>query len=89
MLDKKHCYEDRYGSFSTIQSAKDACSNDPNCQGVYDQGCDSDANDIYLCPTSATYETSSSSCIFQKNENGKNFKSFNFIKHFFEGYFIL
>ena len=84
MLHKKHCYGDRYGSFSTIQSAKSACLNGPNCQGVYDRGCNSEANDIYLCPTSVKYSTSSypaESCIFQKIENGKYFKSFNIIKH--------
>ena len=80
-MDKKHCYDDRYGRFSTIQSAKDACSNDTNCQGVYDQGCNSRANEIFLCPTSATYETSSSSCIFHKNGNGKYFKSYYFVKN--------
>ena len=75
-LDEKHCWGDHYRNFSTIQSAKDACSNDANCQGVYDQGCDAEAEDIYLCRISATYSSSSSSCIFQKNENGKYFNSF-------------
>ena len=77
-LDRKYC-DDRYGSFSTQQLAKDACSKDTNCQGVYDQGCDSGADNIYLCRTSATYLSSISSCIFHKNENGKYFKSFYFI----------
>ena len=53
-----------------------ACSGDANCQGVYDNGCDAGANDIFLCPTSATYRNSSRSCIYQKNENGKYLESF-------------
>jgi len=69
-LDDKHCFPDRYKEFSTIQSAKDACSADSNCKGVYDRSCDAQANDIYLCPTSVTLRNSTiSSCIFQKNEN--------------------
>ena len=75
-MKEKHCWGDHYGSFPTIQSAKDACSNDTNCQGVYDQGCDSGANDIFLCQTSTTYSSSSSSCIFQKNVNGMYCKLF-------------
>ena len=68
-----------------MQSAKDACSNDTNCQGVYDRDCKSGGSnvvdDIHLCPTLATYSESSSGCIFQKNKNGKYFESFNFIQH--------
>ena len=86
-LDQKHCWGDHYGSFPTIQSAKDSCSNDTNCQGVYDQGCDSEADDIYLCRTSATYSDSSSSCIFQKNENGKYFISFYFTETIKRNYY--
>ena len=72
----KSCYPDRYGRFSTMQSAMAACSADGNCQGVYDKGCNVGANDIFLCPTSATYRDSSRSCIYQNNENGKYSKSF-------------
>ena len=53
-----------------------ACSADGNCQGIYDNGCDVGANDIFLCPTSATYRNSSRSCIYQRNENGKYLKYF-------------
>ena len=85
MLDQKHCDNDGYGSFSTIQSAKDACSKDTNCQGVYDRDCNSVGSnvvdDIHLCPTSAKYSKSLSGCIFQKNKNGIYSKSFNFIQH--------
>ena len=70
-LDKKHCYPDRYGNYSSIQSAKIACLSDGNCKGVYDNGCNGKASGIHLCPTSATYSNSFGSCIYQKNENSK------------------
>ena len=73
-LDKEHCINDRYGYYSTIQSAKNACWKDENCQGVYDIGCDAKGNHG-LCPTSASYMTSEGSCIYRKNKNyiGKYF----------------
>ena len=77
-VDKKHCYSDRYGNYSTIQSAKIACLSDGNCQGVYDNGCNGKTSGIHLCPISATYSNSFGSCIYQKNENSKCFKSFCF-----------
>ena len=55
-----------------------ACSADGNCKGVYDNGCNAKANDIYLCPNLAIYRNSIGSCIYQKNENGNYFKSFYF-----------
>lgn len=64
----KHCYHDRYGSYATIEAALNACTGDNKCQGVYDQGCEAEADDIYLCPTTATYTTSYSSCIYQKGK---------------------
>ena len=76
-LSKKSCYDDRYGSYYTIQEAMTACSSDENCQGVYDIGCDAQGGDIYLCPTSATFKddnqmhiTDPTSCIYQKHETG-------------------
>ena len=72
------CSEWRLGTFSTIQSAKDACSKDVNCEAVFDPGCDESANDIYLCPISASYRFAVGYCIFQKNRNGKYLKSFCF-----------
>ena len=71
------CWGDEYGKFSSIQSAKDACSADSNCQGVYDKRCDADPYNIYLCPTSVKlYPSPIRSCVFQKNEKGKYSKSF-------------
>ena len=76
-----HCSKDRYGSFGTIQSAKDACSKDINCRAVFDNQCDEGHNspgDIHLCPISTLYWFEEADCIFQKNRNGKYFKSFCF-----------
>ena len=70
------CYNERYGSYTTIQAAKDACISDSNCQGVYDQGCDAGANDIFLCPIGISYSSSSASCIYQKG--GGKLGSFSF-----------
>jgi len=68
-LSLKHCYPNKYGSYSSLQSAVTACSADRNCQGVYDQGCETGAGNIYLCSTSATHTSSEGSCIYQKKEN--------------------
>ena len=65
-INLKHCSSEKYGVYTTISAAQNACSADSNCKGVYDQGCDAGANDIYLCPVTATYQTSGSSCIYEK-----------------------
>ena len=68
-LSNKHCFNDKYGSFSTESAAKTACTSDCNCKGVYDNSCDNSGT-FYLCPISATYQTSSSSCIHEKTTSG-------------------
>ena len=77
-LSENNCYDDRYGSYYTIQEAMTDCSSDGNCQGVYDAGCDAQGGDIYLCSTSATFVNGSTSCVYQKYETGKCFKSYFF-----------
>ena len=69
-LRSKHCSDDKYGSYTTIEAAQNACTRDNNCQGVYDEGCDALAglDGIFLCPKNAPYRTSGSSCIYQKVE---------------------
>ena len=66
-LELKQCYGDRYGRYATIEAGQNACAIDINCQGVYDWGCNARPN-IYLCPKTAAYQTSSSSCIYQKGK---------------------
>ena len=45
-----HCLGKQYGSYSSVQQAVAACSNDPNCGAVYDHQCDGSGGDVYLCP---------------------------------------
>ena len=67
-LEKKHCWFEKLdGSYTTVEAAKLACSADPKCTAVYDQGCDAGANDIYLCGAVPNgYTTSARSCIYEK-----------------------
>ena len=67
----KQCNGVEYGRFSTQAAAKTACADDTNCKGVYDPACD-DQGIFYLCPNTATYRTSSSSCIYEKNNPSCN-----------------
>ena len=67
-LSYKHCWDDRKGSYSTIDKAKDACNQNTDCKGVYVQDCNADPNNIYLCPSNAVFRNSSSSCIHEKIE---------------------
>ena len=66
LLDK-HCEDDDYGSYSTVDQAKAACNSDSNCIGVYDFECNRNSP-ISLCPTGSDFEESSvsHSCIYQK-----------------------
>ena len=70
-LNQKQCYRGKYGTYSTLDAAINACEGDSNCGGVYDQGCDAGANDIFLCASSTKYGFAETSCIYEKNEVGK------------------
>ena len=61
----KHCTNHKYGSYQSLIEAEDECTNDGNCQGVYDPSCDA-AGEFYLCYVGYSYETSSSSCVYDK-----------------------
>lgn len=62
------CFSDKKGKFETLEAAKTACTADRDCKGVYDFGCDDEANDMYLCLSTALYKHSEiGSCIYQKN----------------------
>ena len=65
-LALKHCNDVKYNTYNTQLAAKEACTLDSNCAGVYDNGCDEGAGDVYLCPVGTTYASSSSSCILEK-----------------------
>ena len=72
------CYNDRYGNYNLLQTAKDACKADANCFYVYDIKCDnvrnegSDEGSFYLCPRNATLKISGpehNDCVYAKEGN--------------------
>ena len=69
----KHCFDDKYGNFSTFEDAKSNCTAGSNCQGVYDDECDSSGS-YYLCPLNVALVDSSSSCVYTKLQGSCSFK---------------
>ena len=65
----KSCFNDKYESYYTLQDAKLACSSDPRCKAIYEDGCND--SEFFLCPESATFYDSWFSCIFEKERKGK------------------
>jgi len=73
LVDQAGCYSDRYGSYTTLDAAQDACSADKNCQGIYHQTCGtiSFQSTLFLCPKDKTYSQSigpTASCVYQKTD---------------------
>ena len=67
-LVKAKCWDDKYGSYGTLNEAKIACKSDKTCAAVYDPGCN-DANECYLCPNDTLewdYKKSSPDCVYLK-----------------------
>lgn len=64
-MSKKHCNEHRYGSFSSSQEAKQRCSEDRSCKGVYVKSCDQ-SDGVHLCYKGYSYDSSSYSCVYNK-----------------------
>ena len=62
---KNKDYFDKYGSYTTIDLAKTACSFDAKCGTVVDSMCDN-TSPFALCPISALLFTSSRSCAYVK-----------------------
>ena len=62
----KKCDKDKYGSYSTINDAKDACRSDENCQGIYNVNCR--YSSFHLCPKGEAYEKSKDSCVYDKGK---------------------
>ena len=65
-LEKKHCNDDKYGIYSSVQDAMAVCSGDSNCISVYDGNCDESKDNVYLCPVGSSYANSAKSCIYEK-----------------------
>ena len=60
-MQNKH----RHHRYRTIQEAKDKCSHDSNCGGVYVGLCDP-GEGVYLCYKGYDYDYSSYSCVYDK-----------------------
>ena len=45
----KQCEDNKYGLFSSIKDAKQACKEDKNCTAIYDRGC-GNGSVYHLCP---------------------------------------
>jgi len=52
----------------TLQAAREKCNADPECGGVYDEGCD---GSVVLCDVGFNLDTEEGSCIRTKLEMGK------------------
>ena len=77
-FEKIQCYDESYGSYDSLAEAKLACSSDSRCTGVYDQGCDSESGDIFLCPMQPPFFNSSTkSCMYVKSKQGRHNISMN------------
>ena len=66
-MAKKDCKAYQYETFTQIEEAKEACSNDEKCASVVDVGCSADKT-YHLC-TSLSYvliDSMSNDCIHDK-----------------------
>ena len=61
---QKHCANDDYNSYDTLDQAISVCSSGSGCGGVYDGQCD--GTGFALCPTGIIYGFSDDSCIYHK-----------------------
>ena len=61
---KKECFDDKYGSYETLDEAMFACAMDENCEKIYDQGCI--GGPYSLCPWNSPEYKSSGSCLYTK-----------------------
>eukprot|EP01045_Picozoa_sp_COSAG04_P027025 COSAG04_NODE_3876_length_2456_cov_2.353415_1_plen_584_part_10 len=59
----EHCFNARYGSYSTRVEAAVACAADSGCYGVYDQSCDGNGT-FHLCPSSTLESSAMGSCVY-------------------------
>ncbi len=68
---KRQCEDNKYGLFSDIKDAKQACKEDKNCSAVYDVGC-GDGSIYHLClDKEHILFDSNASCIHEKIIIGK------------------
>ncbi len=66
-VEAKHCSDDQYGTFKTLNDARMACTSDKTCSMVYDDVCDNDV--FYLCPIGSAQKASTiGSCLYIKQQ---------------------
>ena len=65
-INDKRCFS-RYGSYSSLLAAQLACTVDPNCQAVVDDGCN-DSGDYELCSQTAKFYDGSNYCVYTKGK---------------------
>ena len=61
---KKHCFDDQYGSYDSLDEALFVCAMDENCEKIYDNGCV--GGPYTLCPLKSVEMASSGSCLYMK-----------------------
>ena len=64
-MQYKGCNDHRYDRYRTSQEAKDKCSQDSKCGGVYVRLCDP-SEGVHLCYKGYGYDASSYSCVYDK-----------------------
>ena len=72
--EKKFCYDGLYpeDGYGILDDAKTNCLNDTSCGKVYDRNCDG-LGPFYLCPKESALYGSHSSCVYEKDEEGKTY----------------
>jgi len=71
-VPETHCFDGKYGMYSSLNEARAACTKDSKCAAVYDQGCDESAKDIFLCVKPYRRKASTSSCIWEQLDTNGN-----------------
>ena len=77
-MPRRHCHDDKYGAYDTLQEAKYACTLDINCSGMYDYDCR--GWPFYLCPKYSIYPLANvrkhRSCVYVKGSG--NYRDYIF-----------
>ena len=63
-IDNKWCDPYHDTGKTSLATAKEECSNDNSCTGVYDSKCD--GGKYYICRTNQYIDSTVNSCIFAK-----------------------
>ena len=70
-ITSNDCDAYAYGTFSTLDEAKQACKDNDTCSGIYDINCGADGT-FHLCPkTDDVLKDATASCVHEKIIIGK------------------